>query len=144
MEVIKLTTLADIQMMLSNQRHAYGVYARSASITQDWPVFKDGARINAEGRIECNFGEWNASKRLYLNEEWHAVDLVYAKHQCADCHYPPDMCCLIGVALPRNLPADSDPAAYYDTQALDEAEEALHYCPPLNAAETINLPPRTP
>lgn len=71
---------------------AFAVFARVAG-RQDWAIYDETGVQMRDGVLFVNFGEYHYEKG-YLNQEWLKPDMVYMKHQCDGCHYPPSMCCL--------------------------------------------------
>lgn len=137
MYVIKLATLADIHAVVIDPRTNYTVWARCVGITQDWRVWAGGYRLSAQGQVEINCGEWRQTfagqtvQTEYLNEEWRIAELVYAKHPCGECGYPPAMCCLAGI--------DEDSLS---DAAIDAYEAARDYIPLPYPQPWVDLPER--
>lgn len=71
---------------------AFSVYARISG-RQDWVIYDETGVQMRDGVLFVNAGEYQYGKG-YLNEEWLQPEMVYMKHQCDGCHYPPNMCCL--------------------------------------------------
>lgn len=118
---------------------AWTAYARLPG-REDWPIYDATGVREDHGGMQINFGEYDSVKGRYLNEEWLAPAMVYIKHQCDGCHYPPSMCCLqpesfrsgdeydYGGYLEGWAPTDEDIMASDEYEA---AEQALWASPPI-------------
>lgn len=118
---------------------AWTAYARLPG-REDWVIYDETGVREVGGTLQVNFGEYDYKKGAYLNEEWITPLMIYVKHQCDGCHYPPSMCCLqpesfrsgdeydYGGYLNDFAPTDEE---IMESDTYHAAEQALWDSPPI-------------
>lgn len=90
--------------MIILEKGHYDLWARCDGRT-DQRVYRDGIREKGD-QLEVNLGDYDPADGMsgpnvrpggpwgaYKNEEWVKPRALFLKHYCADCTYPPDLCC---------------------------------------------------
>jgi hypothetical protein len=120
MQVKKITDLAAARAVIESPGlwSLWAVFPRTI-IDQHWHVpTVDGIR-EQDGQFQVNFTGYDFTTRTYQGEDWRTPALVYMRHHCEGCHYPPSMCCASVSGL------DGEEHKDEREDALDEAYEAL-------------------
>lgn len=81
------------QVLAMMPYQTWTAYARLPG-REDWVIYDETGVREVGDTLQVNFGEYDYNKGAYLNEEWITPLMIYVKHQCDGCHYPPSMCCL--------------------------------------------------
>lgn len=96
MKIVLLTTSEQVDRIFSDWGSYWELYARVEG-RHDSPLPLRSCIRERDGVLETNVGEYTfagVGQGEMLTEEWVRPIIIYAKHQCEGCHYPPDMCCM--------------------------------------------------
>lgn len=120
MPVFPITTSAEADHFYNGDWNYWEIYARVKGQHDTSLPLRNCIR-ERDGYLEANIGDYTFDGLTLtppLTERWVIPDLIYAKHQCSNCPYPPDLCCMAGNPPGSAWQRYGATFSYFDDEAL--------------------------